>query len=85
MSSQEQTFALQTANILRQQKIACLVESSKKLGDAINKAVTKHGAKYVIILGSNEVQNAQYTLRNLDNSSQEVVGLQQMLNILEQK
>jgi histidyl-tRNA synthetase len=85
MSKDEQVFAMKTAHLLRQQNINCLVESSKKLGDAINKAVSKHGARYVIILGSNEVKNDQYALKDLDNSSQEIVSLPQMLKILEQK
>ena len=82
LCANEQNFAMQTAVMLRNQNINCLVEGSRKLSDALTKMVKKHNPRYVIILGSNEVSQGVYMLKDMDLATQEQMSFQQMINIL---
>lgn len=82
ITDKEKQFALQTADIFRQNNIACSVETGNKMKDIMQKAVNKYESKYAIIIGEDEAAKNMYTLKNLDEFSQSLVNLNQMLEIL---
>ena len=56
----------------------------KKLGDQF-KAAEKKGIQHVLIIGENELQEEQYTLRDLRNSTEEKHSLERIVSLLKDK
>lgn len=83
ISVDQQLHVLKIIDSLRQAGVAALLESGKKLGDVIQKALNKHSAKYVIIIGEDEVKNDTCVLKDLIASSQQNLPLGTVLNKLE--
>jgi len=82
ITDKEKHFALKTADILRQNNIACSIETGGKMKDVMQKAVNKYEPKYAIIIGEDEEAKNMYTLKNLDEFSQILVNLDQMIAVL---
>ncbi|AVP87000.1 histidyl-tRNA synthetase [Candidatus Phycorickettsia trachydisci] len=82
ITDKEKHFALKTADTLRQNHIACSIETGGKMKDIMQKAVNKYEPKYAIIIGEDEAAKNMYTLKNLDEFSQGLVNLDQMLEVL---
>jgi len=82
ITDKEKHFALKTADILRQNHIVCSIETGGKMKDVMQKAVNKYEPKYAIIIGEDEAAKNMYTLKNLDEFSQGLVNLDQMLEVL---
>jgi histidyl-tRNA synthetase len=82
ISQAERKVAYQTVDKLRQTDTQCIVDYGKKIGDVLQRAINKYNAKYVIIIGGQEVAQEVYTLRDLDNSVQHVLKLDELLNFI---
>jgi histidyl-tRNA synthetase len=83
LSKDEETVALQTVDVLRVHDMVCLMGAGKKVGDIIQKAVNKHNAQYVVIIGGEEVAKKVYTLKNLDTSEQKIFGLDDIIRTIQ--
>lgn len=82
ITDKEKQFALQIAGILRQNNIACSIETGGKMKDIMQKALNKYEPRYAIIIGEDEAAKNMYTLKNLNEFSQILINLDQMLKIL---
>ncbi len=72
--------ANKVASLLRQSNINVAVDiSGRKLGDQI-KTAQKKAIKYVLIIGSKEIETQKYTLRDLDKSSEATLTLKQLID-----
>ncbi len=67
--------ALEIATNLRQRGKHVEVITEKQLGKTLKKAA-KYNSKYVVILAPKEYQEKKVIIKNLDNSSQETVALE---------
>ncbi len=81
VTQNQHVFALRGLALLRENGIAALLESGKKIGDVIQKAINKHQAQYVVILGEQEELNQTYMVKDLANSQQDSVSFPAMLKI----
>lgn len=55
--------------------------SGKKAGDQIKNAV-KQGAHYALFIGEQELEDEQFTLKNLDTGTEEKHGLQRIVSVV---
>lgn len=75
-------YGFSVADELRKRGIAVAVDvSRKRLSDAIETAVNK-GAKYLIIVGENEMKNKTVTVRDLAAKTQVTATIEEILDIL---
>lgn len=80
-----QIECLTLASNLRQKGINVLVEMSKRKIKKSFDYANKTGIKYVIVVGSNEIENQVFALKNMQNGEQIEVNFAQMLDILKNK
>lgn len=73
---------LNLATILRSNGIKTLIEMNNKKVKKSFEYANKTNIKYVIVVGSNEIESGQYALKNMQNGEQINVTLDQMLEIL---
>lgn len=73
---------LNLATILRSNGIKTLIEMNNKKVKKSFEYANKTNIKYVIVVGSNEIESGQYALKNMQNGEQISVTLDQMLEIL---
>ena len=73
---------LQLTSQLRNQNISCIVyPDNDKLGKQIKYALTL-GIPYLAIIGTNETQNNQITLKNLVSSEQKSISFEELIKII---
>jgi histidyl-tRNA synthetase len=82
ISNAEHLKALEIVDILRQSGISSYLDFGKKIGDVIQKAINKYNTRYVVILGSKEIENGVCTLKDLDSSSQETLKLGEIITVM---
>jgi len=58
--------------------------SGRKLGDQI-RAADKKGIEYVLVIGENELQDGQFTLKNLRTGTEEKHGLERVVTIVKDR
>ena len=73
---------LNLATILRNNGIKTLIEMNNKKVKKSFEYANKTNIKYVIVVGSNEIESGQYALKNMQTGEQINVTLDQMLEIL---
>lgn len=72
---------LKLATILRNNNIKTLVEMSNKKVKKSFEYANKMNIKYVIVVGSNEIESGQFALKNMQTGEQVNVTLPEMLEI----
>lgn len=73
---------LQIAKQLRDNNVNVLIEmNNRKLKKSFAFA-DKNNIKYVIVVGSNEVENNSYTLKNMTTGEQKSINIENMINLL---
>ena len=73
---------LNLATVLRDNGIKTLIEMNNKKVKKSFEYANKTNIKYVIVVGSNEIESGQYALKNMQNGEQENVSIEEMLKIL---
>ncbi len=69
----EAAFAL--AQCLREQNISCELEYNSRSFKAQFKQAGKFDAKYVVVIGSNELESGEYNVKNMSASTEEKVNV----------
>ncbi len=77
--------ALQLSEDLRQEKIGVLFTPGDRSFKAQLKAANRNNAKFTIILGDNEVETGQVTVRNMSDSQQTYVHLTNLMAWLKER
>jgi histidyl-tRNA synthetase len=78
----EALYATQAVSALRDRGIAAeLYPDAAKMGKQMTYA-DKRGIPYVVLAGTDEMNNQRYTLKNLSDGKQESVALQELVDIL---
>lgn len=72
-------YAVKLSNILRSNNIACIISHEGKLHKRLKDA-NQNKVKYVIIIGSNEVLNSQYILKNMEKSIETVCNIEDIIH-----
>ncbi len=79
----EQLYALKAIQTLRAHNIAIeLYPDKAKIAKQMNYANTKQ-IPYVIMAGENEIAQQQFTLKNMETGTQELVNLEKMIQLLQ--
>jgi len=77
--TEEEKFCLQLMTQLRQQGISCeLYPDAKKIQKQMEYA-NRRGIPFVCLIGSNEVKSGQFTLKNMQEGTQETLNTTQLL------
>lgn len=80
MSDIAKNKAIEILNILRNNSISSDIDHMDRSFKAQMKYANKINSKYVIILGEDEIKNNTFVLKNMENSNQETLGLDDFLN-----
>ena len=83
-NKKSEEIGLSIANNLRKENIACELDVSRRSIKAQMKTSGKMNAKWTIIIGEEEIQNNMFTVKNMDNSLQEQIPLDKLLEYLTQ-
>ena len=75
---------LKLANIFRENNIKTIIEMSNKKVKKSFEYANKCGIKYVVVVGSNEVDSGLFALKNMYSGEQLNVNLDQMLKIIKE-
>jgi len=82
MGDKAKKTGMELARFLRQNGIECLIEyKERSLKNQISRA-NKLGAKWVLIVGEEEVERGRYQLKNMDTGLQEDITKEEMPGIL---
>ena len=73
---------LNLATILRDNGIKTLIEMNNKKVKKSFEYANKTNIKYVIVVGSNEIESGQYALKNMQTGEQVNVSIEEMLKTL---
>ena len=73
---------LHLAETLRKQNINVLVELNKRKVKKCFEYANKENIKYVIVIGSNEIESNIYTIKNMENGEQYNMNEEELLNFL---
>ena len=80
--NQESLYVLKALKALRTQGISCeLYPDTAKMKKQMNYA-NRRGVPYVVLVGEDEVASQTFTLKNMDNATQETLILQELINKL---
>ena len=67
---------------LRADNISTEFHPDKKTMKAQMKAANRSDARFVILLGDNEIEQNKFNLKNMETGEQELVGFQEMVKII---
>ena len=73
---------IKLADKLRRNNINVLVELNKRKVKKCFEYANKENIKYVIVVGSNEIENNTYTIKNMEDGTQESMNEEELLQIL---
>jgi len=73
---------IRLADTLRQNKINVLVELNKRKVKKCFEYANKENIKYVIVVGTNEIENATYTIKNMQDGTQQSLNEEELLRFL---
>ena len=73
---------LKLADTLRRNNINVLVELNKRKVKKCFEYANKENIKYVIVVGSNEIENNTYTIKNMLDGTQQSVSEEELLQFL---
>lgn len=73
---------LKLAECLRNKKINVLVELNKRKVKKCFEYANKENIKYVIVIGSNEIESQCYTVKNMVSGEQYTMNLEELLDFL---
>lgn len=76
---------LNLATTLRNNGIKTLIEMSNKKVKKSFEYANKMGIKYVIVVGSNEIESGKFALKNMQTTEQKELNLDEMINVLKQE
>jgi histidyl-tRNA synthetase len=85
ISNEQLPLALKTADLLRQNDICCSLEVGKKIGDVIKKALKNSTPKFAILIGQDEEKSGLFTLKDLENFTQESLTIQDVIRVIYEK
>lgn len=74
-------YAFKLLTELRRKNIAATMDFAKRSLKAQMKQAAKSGAKFALIIGDDEVKNSTVTVKNLENSTQEILKLENVAQI----
>ena len=77
--------AFQLCDTLRKTGISAEFDHAERSVKAQFKYAGKVGAKYVVVIGSNELESGEYTLKNMADSTSETVKAERVAEYLAQK
>ena len=83
-NNKSEEIGLNLANILRQHNIKCELDVSKRSIKAQMKTSGKMNSKFTIIIGDEEIKNNNFTIKNMDNSSQNKISFENILNFIKE-
>lgn len=75
---------LKLANILRENGIKTIIEMKNKKVKKSFEYANKANIKYVIVVGSNEIESGKFSLKNMQSGNQETLSLEEIINILKE-
>ena len=73
---------IKLADKLRRNNINVLVELNKRKVKKCFEYANKENIKYVIVVGSNEIENNTYTIKNMEDGTQQSMNEEELLQIL---
>ena len=79
--SSAETYAFKLLTNLRRKNISVAMDFGKKSMKAQMKQAAKSGAKFALIIGDDEVAASNVTVKNLDNSAQSKLSLEELFNM----
>ncbi len=71
------------AKHLRDMGVNTAIDTSGRKLDKQIKTAEKHGIKYVLFVGDNELANEQFKLKNIVDGTEEVHGLERLVSIIQ--
>lgn len=75
-------YAIKLLDTLRQNNISAMIDLKGKVSKRLQKALSK-GARYAIFIGEDEVKIDSYTIKDLDNKTEQRVKLDSLISILD--
>jgi histidyl-tRNA synthetase len=72
--------SINLSNILRENKVICSINSSGKVGKAME-YTNSYDYNYVIIIGENEVKSGEYTLKNMASGKEKKVKIKDIVKV----
>lgn len=72
--------SMNVAIVLRDNGIKVLLEMNKKKIKKSFEYADKTNIKYVIVIGENEIKDSKYTLKNMQNGSQELLSIEEIIS-----
>ena len=79
--SAAENYAFKLMTDLRRRNISVAMDFGKKSMKAQMKQAAKSGAKFALIIGDDEVAASNVTVKNLDNSAQSKLSLEELFNM----
>jgi len=79
-----ETECLKLAETLRKNNINVLVELNKRKIKKCFEYANKENIKYVIVIGSNEIESNNYTIKDMSSGNQYTMNEEELLSFLEQ-
>ena len=79
--SAAENYAFKLMTDLRRRNISVAMDFGKKSMKAQMKAAAKSGAQFALIIGDDEVAASNVTVKNLDNSAQSKLSLEELFNM----
>lgn len=80
LTDEARNKGIQIIHALRKENISCEIDNLNRSMKAQLKYANKLDSKYVAILGEDEINNQQIILKNMSDSSQETIGLEEFLD-----
>ncbi|WP_372473703.1 histidine--tRNA ligase [Capnocytophaga sp. ARDL2] len=80
----EAVYAMNAVLQLRKQQIKAELYPDKVKMDKQFKYAEKKGIKYVVFVGSQEIEQQKYTIKNIQTGTQELVSFDEMIKVLNQ-
>ncbi len=82
LGEKAETISAELLMKLRADNISTEFHPDKKTMKAQMKAANRSDARFVILLGDNEIEQNKFNLKNMETGEQELVGFQEMVKII---